>query len=47
MVTGVLSPGVKLPVREADHSPQSSSRVKNAWRYIPTPPVRLHGMVLN
>jgi hypothetical protein len=38
---------VNLPGREADNSPPSSAEVKNAWRYISTPPVRLHGVVLN
>jgi hypothetical protein len=28
--TGALSPEVKRPAREADHSPQSSTEVKNA-----------------
>jgi len=32
-VTGVLSPAVKQPWREADHSPPSSAKVKNAWSY--------------
>jgi hypothetical protein len=32
-----LSLGVKRPGREADHSPQSSAEVKNAWRYTSTP----------
>jgi hypothetical protein len=41
-----LSPGVKRPGREADHSRPSSTDVKNAWRYISTPPIRLHGMML-
>jgi hypothetical protein len=30
-------PGVKRPGREADHSPQSSAVVKNAWSYTSTP----------
>jgi hypothetical protein len=35
--TGALSPGVKLPMREADHSPTSSStKVKNVWSYTST-----------
>jgi hypothetical protein len=34
-VKGVL--GVKRPVREADHSPPSSSEVKNTWSYTSTP----------
>jgi hypothetical protein len=40
-------PGVKRLVREADHSPQSSAEVKNAWSYTFTPPIRLHGVVLS
>jgi hypothetical protein len=36
-VQGVLSPGVKRPGREADHSPPSSAEVKNAWSYTSTP----------
>jgi len=36
-VPGDLSPGVKLPGREADHSPPSSAGVKNSWRYTSTP----------
>jgi hypothetical protein len=35
--TGVLSLGAKRPGREADHSPQSSAEVKNAWSYNATP----------
>jgi hypothetical protein len=31
-------PGVKRPGREADHSPQSSAEVKNAWSYTSTLP---------
>jgi hypothetical protein len=34
---GVLSSVVKLPRREADHSPPTSSKVKNAWCYTSTP----------
>jgi hypothetical protein len=34
---GALSLGVKRPGREADHSPPSSSDVKNAWSYTSTP----------
>jgi hypothetical protein len=32
-VTGVLTPGVKWPGSESDHSPQSSAEVKNACSY--------------
>jgi hypothetical protein len=36
-VDGVLSPGVKRPGREADHSPQSSAKVKNGGAIPPFP----------
>jgi hypothetical protein len=36
-VLGALSLGVKRPGREADHSPQFSAEVKNAWSYTSTP----------
>jgi hypothetical protein len=39
-VPRVLSPGVKRPGREADHSPPSSAEVENAWSYTSTPPVK-------
>jgi hypothetical protein len=35
---GVLSPGVKLPGREADHSTLTSADVKKMWIYTSTPP---------
>jgi hypothetical protein len=41
-----LSLGVKKPGHEADHSPPSSAKVKNAWSYTSTPQVYLHGLVL-
>jgi hypothetical protein len=37
-VPGVLSPGVKRPEREADHSLATSTDVKKMWIYISTPP---------
>jgi hypothetical protein len=37
-IPGALSLGVKRERREADHSPPSSSEVKNAWSYTSTPP---------
>jgi hypothetical protein len=40
-------PGIKRWGREADHSPPSSAEVKYAWSYTSTPPIRLHGVVLN
>jgi hypothetical protein len=46
-VPGALSLGVKRPEREADHSPPSSAKVRNAWSYTSTPPLRLHGVVLS
>jgi hypothetical protein len=45
--TGTLSLGEKRPGRETDHSPLPSAEVKNAWSYIPTPPIRLHVVVLS
>jgi hypothetical protein len=38
---------VERPGREADHSPPSSAKVKNAWSYTFTPRIRLLGVVLN
>jgi hypothetical protein len=46
-VPGAPSLGVKWPGREADHSPPSSAKVKNAWSYTSTPPIRLHGVLLS
>jgi hypothetical protein len=46
-VLAALFPQVKRPEREADHSPQSTAEVKNAWSYTSTPPTRLHGVVIN
>jgi hypothetical protein len=37
-VLGAISPGVKRPGREANHSPPTSAEVKNTWFYISTPP---------
>jgi hypothetical protein len=42
-----LYPGVKRPGREDDHSPPTSTEVKKMWIYTSTPPIRLHGVVLN
>jgi hypothetical protein len=36
-VLGALSLGVKQPGHEADHSPPSSAKVKNAWSSTYTP----------
>jgi hypothetical protein len=46
-VPAALSVRVKRPGREADHSSLSRAEVKNAWSCTPTPPTRLHGVVLN
>jgi hypothetical protein len=35
-VTEGLSPGIKRPGREADHSTPSSAEVKNVWSYTST-----------
>jgi hypothetical protein len=37
-VPGFLSPGVKRPGCEADHSPPTSAVVKKTWIYTSTPP---------
>jgi hypothetical protein len=37
-VPGALSPGVKRPGREADHSPPTSAEVKKTWIYTSSPP---------
>jgi hypothetical protein len=37
-VWGMLSPGVKLPERQTDHSPPTSAEVKKTRIYTPTPP---------
>jgi hypothetical protein len=34
MVPKAFSPDVKLPGREADHSPPTSTEVRNTWVYI-------------
>jgi hypothetical protein len=45
-VKEALSPGVKWPGLEADHSPTTSAEVKKRDLYIPYL-IRLHGEVLN
>jgi hypothetical protein len=32
-ISGALSPGVKWPRRQADHSPPTSAKVKKMWVY--------------
>jgi len=39
--------GAKRPGGEADHSPQSSTEVKNAWSYTSVSPIRLYGVALS
>jgi hypothetical protein len=47
-VSGALSLGmVERPEREADHSPLSTSEVKNTWSYNSILPIRLHDVVLS
>jgi hypothetical protein len=43
---GALSPKIKRPGREADHSPPSSAEVKMVELYLDVH-IRLHGVVLN
>jgi hypothetical protein len=38
---------VKQSGNEADHSPPSDAKVKSAWSYTSTPPVRFYGVVLS
>jgi len=44
--TGALSVGLKRPGREADNTPPFSAEV-SAWSCTFTPPLHLHGLVLN
>jgi hypothetical protein len=43
-VPGVLSPGVKQPGHEADHSPPTSAEVKNVELYLHSP-IHLHDVL--
>jgi hypothetical protein len=43
----LLSTGVKRSEREADYSSPASAEVKEMWICPSTPPLRLHGIVLN
>jgi hypothetical protein len=47
MGTRVSIPGGKPAGREDDHSPPSSTEVKNAWSYTSTTPIQLQGVVLS
>jgi len=44
---GPLTLGVKQPGCKADHSAPFSPEVENVWNYTSTPPIRLHGVILN
>jgi hypothetical protein len=44
MGTRGILPGSKVARHEADHSPPSSTEIKNDWSYDSTPPIYLHGM---
>jgi hypothetical protein len=46
-VPRAISSGVKRPGCEADQSSPTSAEVKKIWIYTSTPPIRLHGVVLN
>jgi len=46
-VTGALSLGVKRPGHEADHSPPSSTEVKEWVELYLHSPIRLHRVVLS
>jgi hypothetical protein len=43
-VLWVLCPGVKQPVRKANHPLPSSVEFKNEWSYAPTPYLCLRGV---
>jgi hypothetical protein len=42
-----LFPSGKAAVHEAGCSPSSNAKVNNVWSYTSTPPIRIHGIVLN
>jgi hypothetical protein len=46
-VSGTLSPGLKQPGREADHTPPSTAEVKNERGYASAPPAVLHDVYRN
>jgi hypothetical protein len=41
--TELLSPGVKRPESEGDHSHPSTAEVKSEWSFTSTPSLCLHG----
>jgi hypothetical protein len=46
-IPGVLTPRVKRPGREANHSPSSRAHVRKAWSYISTPPTPINGVAFS
>jgi hypothetical protein len=42
-----LSPGVKSPVRVADHPTLSNAEIKNEWGYTSSHPIYIHGVHSN
>jgi hypothetical protein len=47
-VPGAISPGVKRPWLEAEHSHPANAEFKNAWSYTSsTPLIRLHSVVFS
>jgi hypothetical protein len=44
---GLFPWGLNRLGREADHSVHLEPRSKNAWSYISSPPIRLHGVVFS
>jgi hypothetical protein len=46
-VPGALSPGVKWPGRQADHSPPTSAEVKKYVDLYTNSPIRLHSVLVN
>jgi hypothetical protein len=47
LVTAALSPEIKRPGREADHSLSTSAEVKKMWIYKSTPPYAFMAQCLN
>jgi hypothetical protein len=47
LVQGAVTPGIRQPEREADHSSPSNAEVKNAWSYTSILPVHFNGAMLN
>ena len=43
-VPEIISPGIKWPERQVDHSPPSGAEVRNEWSYTSTPLLYLNGV---